>query len=99
MVLSGSCWRIFRLTCLRLWPSSPLYPRTKYSEDNPEVGAVFVYEAIMEGKSLGAQDHFFQVALPVVQTRYILTLPTVPETNKTRNTLRTIFLHIQTGRT
>jgi transglutaminase-like putative cysteine protease len=44
--------------------------------ENPEIGAVFAYESEVEEKSLFAQDDYlFQTNLPVVQSRYILTLP------------------------
>jgi len=44
--------------------------------DNPEVGAVFAYEAEVEEKTLFAQDEYeFQNNLPVVESRYAITVP------------------------
>ena len=44
--------------------------------DEPEIGAVFAYEAESETKTLFTQDdYYFQNDFPAVQSRYILTLP------------------------
>ncbi len=44
--------------------------------EEPEVGAVFAYEAELEQKTIFGQDQFyFQDALPAVRSRYVLTLP------------------------
>jgi hypothetical protein len=44
--------------------------------ENPEVGAVFAYESEVEEKALFAQDEYvFQTSLPVVESRYVLTVP------------------------
>jgi Domain of Unknown Function with PDB structure (DUF3857)/Transglutaminase-like superfamily len=44
--------------------------------ENPEVGAVFVYESEVEEHALFAQEDYpFQENLPAVESRYILTLP------------------------
>lgn len=48
----------------------------RIAADNPEVGAVFVSESEVEEKPPFAQDDFaFQENLPVVEARYVLTLP------------------------
>lgn len=44
--------------------------------DNPEIGAVFAYEAEVEERVLFAQDEYaFQNNLPVVESRYTVTVP------------------------
>ena len=44
--------------------------------DNPEIGAVFAYESEVEERALFAQDEFaFQSGLPVLDSRYSLTVP------------------------
>ncbi|HEY3453672.1 MAG TPA: DUF3857 and transglutaminase domain-containing protein [Bryobacteraceae bacterium] len=44
--------------------------------ENPEVGAVFAYEAKVEERVLFAQDEFaFQDRLPAVESRYTVTVP------------------------
>lgn len=44
--------------------------------EEPEVGAVFAYEAELEQKTLFGQDqYYFQDDLPAVRSRYVLTLP------------------------
>jgi hypothetical protein len=44
--------------------------------ENPEVGAVFAYEAEVEERALFAQDEFaFQDRLPAVESRYTVTVP------------------------
>lgn len=43
---------------------------------NPEVGAVFAYESEVEERALFAQDEYlFQVWLPSLDSRYVLSLP------------------------
>ena len=44
--------------------------------DNPEIGAVFIYESEVAEKAMTAQDRFlFQVQLPEVESRYSITVP------------------------
>jgi hypothetical protein len=44
--------------------------------ENPEIGAVFAYEAEVEERALFAQDEFaFQDRLPAVESRYTVTVP------------------------
>jgi hypothetical protein len=44
--------------------------------DNPEVGAVFVFEGRLESKPFLSQDDFtFQEEFPALESRYVLTLP------------------------
>jgi hypothetical protein len=44
--------------------------------DNPEIGSVFAYEAVIEQRMLFGDDQYaFQSALPTVQSRYVLDLP------------------------
>lgn len=44
--------------------------------DNPEIGAVFVFEGRLESKPFLSQDDFtFQEEFPALESRYVLTLP------------------------
>ena len=48
----------------------------RVAADNPEVGAVFAYESIVEERSLFAEDeYYFQHDLPTAESRYVLTVP------------------------
>lgn len=57
-----------------------LYDDLRYARikaDNPEVGSVFAYEAVIEQSMLFGDDQYaFQGALPAAQSRYVLELPT-----------------------
>ena len=52
------------------------YRLKRIKADNPEIGAVFIYESEVAEKAMTAQDRFlFQVQLPEVESRYSITLP------------------------
>lgn len=67
------------ITDVGAFNSMELYNDIRYkaiTAPEPELGAVFAYESEVEEKALFAQDEYlFQERLPVVEARYVLSLP------------------------
>ncbi len=64
---------------LGAFDNDELYSDIRYRmirAENPEIGSVFAFESVVQESALFAQDDYdFQDELPVVLSRYVLTLP------------------------